>query len=44
MEHQRITVRGRFLHAWEQLVGPRNRGGPGKHGYYVYTPLLTEDG
>jgi cytochrome oxidase assembly protein ShyY1 len=42
IEHSRISVRGRFLHELEMLVGPRNKGGASRPGFYVYTPFLIE--
>jgi cytochrome oxidase assembly protein ShyY1 len=44
LEHRRIRVQGRFLHDYELLVGPRNKGGAGRMGFYVYTPLQLKDG
>ena len=42
-EHRRVTLSGQFLHEFEMLVGPRNKGGPGRPGFFVYTPLLLDD-
>jgi surfeit locus 1 family protein len=41
-ENRRVNIRGTFLHQHEMLVGPRNKGGPGRPGYYLYTPLLVD--
>ena len=42
-EHGKLRISGRFLHAMEQLVGPRNKGGSGHPGYYVYTPFIIDE-
>jgi cytochrome oxidase assembly protein ShyY1 len=43
-EHRRVILSGQFLHEAEMLVGPRNKGGPGRPGFFVYTPMVLSDG